>query len=52
VYGLEGEFPVYGFTSPTYAVLQPALSVILESEQPLPVILETIWELPTGGRAG
>ncbi len=46
VFGEGEERMVYGFRSPNYNLLQPALSVILEGQATLPTTLETIWDLP------
>lgn len=48
----EGEVvPVYGYCSPSYNRLEPALSVILDVQEILPLNLETVWELPETERA-
>lgn len=46
VFGEGRDAGTYGYCSPTYNLLLPALSVILEGEEWLPTTLETVWELP------
>ncbi len=46
VFGDWKDAPTYGYTSPTYNLLQPALSIIVELNQKPPINLETVWELP------
>jgi hypothetical protein len=45
VFGEGGVMPVYGYFSPSYNHLEPALSVILEVQATLPLNLETVWDL-------
>ncbi|MCX8062388.1 MAG: heparinase II/III-family protein, partial [Anaerolineales bacterium] len=47
VFGESMAGETYGYLSPTYNLLQPALSIILEGDEFLPTTLETVWELPT-----
>lgn len=46
VFGAGENLCTFGFCSPSYNLLVPALSVIAEMHEELPVTLETIWELP------
>ncbi len=43
VYGTQNHFPILGWHSPTYSVLQPALSVLFSFKETPPVRIVSAW---------
>jgi hypothetical protein len=46
LYGAGAVPPIIGWASPTYGKKEPALSLQVEVDQPLPVIFHSDWNLP------